>query len=101
MISFRDMTFCSASECAGFNKCPRALTDDVRSDARRWWGNDNAPISRFANPKLLKCYVALDPLHTRRSDVNRNDLDRPKVGQTGQAASDLPEVAADPGDSKD
>jgi hypothetical protein len=41
MICYRDTTFC-ISECA--TECNAKLTDEVRRDAVRWWGNDDAPI---------------------------------------------------------
>lgn len=44
MISYRDMAFCSRADCANFSTCERALTDEVRQDAIRWWGSEDAPI---------------------------------------------------------
>ncbi|WP_332764004.1 hypothetical protein [Phenylobacterium sp.] len=43
MICFRDKTFCAA-DCATAD-CHRKLTDQVRADARRWWGKPGAPIA--------------------------------------------------------
>lgn len=63
MISYQDKTFCTARECSKFNTCGRALTDEVREQARKWWGKPGAPISRFGNPKELKCY---DPQDQRK-----------------------------------
>lgn len=49
MISYRDMTFCPYHEdCMQGKVCPRALTEDVHRGATAWWGNENAPISIFA-----------------------------------------------------
>lgn len=46
MICYRDMTFCKAfGDRCGNALCHRALTDEVRADAARWWGNEEAPIS--------------------------------------------------------
>ena len=56
MISYRDKTFCPATECQQFETCPSALTDSVRHGAELWWGKPGAPISVFDRPKALKCY---------------------------------------------
>lgn len=46
MISYRDKTFCSASQTRCQNtKCYRFLSDDEREKARIWWGSDEAPIA--------------------------------------------------------
>lgn len=42
MICYRDMTFCTA-KC--FTECARKLTEEVRLDAVKWWGNEDAPIA--------------------------------------------------------
>ena len=56
MISFRDMTFCNAPECAKFSTCHRALTPDVIASAIRWWRGPNPPICQFSKPKENDCY---------------------------------------------
>lgn len=56
MISFYDKTFCTARECSKFSDCSRALTDEVKARAEKWWGGLNPPIACFENPKELKCY---------------------------------------------
>jgi hypothetical protein len=61
MMSFRDMTFCPGDGCAKFDTCPRALTTAVQDAAKRWWGGDGAPISRFTDPRALTCYEATAP----------------------------------------
>lgn len=43
MFSYRDMTFCSASECAN-KECNRYLSEFVLEGARTWGGED-APIA--------------------------------------------------------
>ena len=43
MMCFRDMTFCSAP-CAA-SGCDRKLTDRVKDDADKWWGQPGAPIA--------------------------------------------------------
>lgn len=49
MMCYRDMTFCLyCIDCLSGKDCPRALTDKVQQDAIMWWGNDNAPISIYA-----------------------------------------------------
>ena len=54
MLCYRDMTFCSGDGCAKFNKCFRALTEDVKARAR----HANMDISFFADPKQQECYEA-------------------------------------------
>ncbi len=44
---YKDMTFCEYKDCVKFEQCIRALTKKVEEDARRWWGNKNAPFSVF------------------------------------------------------
>ena len=43
MMGFRDMTFCCA--LCDNEDCHRKLTDKVRDDAVKWWGDDGAPIA--------------------------------------------------------
>lgn len=48
MICYKDMTFCPFwSDCSNAANCHRALTDDVREAAARWWPGDDAPIAQF------------------------------------------------------
>jgi hypothetical protein len=49
MISYKDMTFCSA-ECANLS-CHRNLTEAEREKAIKWWGSEDFPIalSDFSN----------------------------------------------------
>lgn len=42
-LCFRDMEFCTAA-CAT-KDCVRRLTNEVRIEARAWWGEDGAPIA--------------------------------------------------------
>jgi hypothetical protein len=44
MLCFKDMSFCSASDCIN-ETCSRRLTDEVHAEARRWWGKEGAPIA--------------------------------------------------------
>lgn len=59
MMCYRDMTFCTGGSplCAKFKECPRALTETVQKAAEHWWGSPNAPISHYAEPHTLPCYV--------------------------------------------
>ncbi|GIW77912.1 MAG: hypothetical protein KatS3mg104_2975 [Phycisphaerae bacterium] len=51
MISYKDRTFCPFHEgCALGKHCDRALTDLVISEAIKWWGDVDAPISMFTEP---------------------------------------------------
>ena len=56
MIPYQDRTFCTASQCSNFKACNRALTQEVRDRAARWWGGVNPPIARFSDPEALPCY---------------------------------------------
>lgn len=56
MIGYRDMTFCRGGGCTKFDKCSKALTEDVKANARKWWNGNNPPIAQFVNPKKLECY---------------------------------------------
>ena len=70
MISYRDMTFCTGGNprCAAFDGCPRALTDDVKAGAGKWWNPTGdpkeqelmelvgPPIAQFREPEGLECY---------------------------------------------
>jgi hypothetical protein len=48
MMCYKDRTFCTYwKECKSGEKCPSALTDDVRSGAKKWWGSDDAPIAMY------------------------------------------------------
>ena len=49
MITFKDMTFCAFDDaCSKGEGCPRALTDEIVVAAKKWWGEDGAPISVFS-----------------------------------------------------
>lgn len=41
MICYQDRLYCVTPGC----QCERALTDEVKAAARRWWGSDNPPIA--------------------------------------------------------
>lgn len=58
MMCFKDMTFCDAKSCTHFGdkpKCFRSLTDKVKAEAEKWWGNDKYPICIFTDKP--ECYV--------------------------------------------
>lgn len=46
MMAYRDRWFCPFhEECEHGQTCDRALTDEVRAKAERWWGDDDPPIA--------------------------------------------------------
>jgi len=59
MMCYKDMTFCTywyicMDGSAG--NCPRALTEDVKRDADKWWGTEGAPIAVFLErPSCFYC----------------------------------------------
>lgn len=63
MIVYRDMTFCKESTCGEFGdgKCPRSLTEKVKANADKWWGQleGSAPISIFM--ETPDCFVEMKP----------------------------------------
>lgn len=72
MFCYRDMTFCPYHEnCLDSKDCHRALTDEVKEKAKKWWGSSKGepPICVFAEEpecfrtsksvaKRLKCMKA-------------------------------------------
>lgn len=56
MLCYRDMTFCDYKCCAKFDKCDRALTDKVYTDAEKWM--HGGPICIYAEKPV--CYTDLD-----------------------------------------
>jgi hypothetical protein len=54
MIHFRDKTLCEFKKCAKFETCPRALTDDLIEQGRKWWGSDDFPVSIYISEP--ECY---------------------------------------------
>lgn len=65
MLCYADRTFCNATECERFTHCPRALTDEVKQAAIRWWGNDDPPVALYANPRDLQCYTPPQKTHAK------------------------------------
>jgi hypothetical protein len=56
-MNYRDMTFCNHwKNCAKAEFCPRALTPEIATAARKWWGADGAPIAVFVEQP--KCHAA-------------------------------------------
>jgi len=44
MICYRDTTFCTFwKDCKDGNDCTRALTEEVKEQAARWWKDWNLP----------------------------------------------------------
>ena len=54
MMCYKDKTFCTQSTCANWNTCDRALTDEVKEQADKWWGKPGAPIAIFTDKP--NCY---------------------------------------------
>jgi hypothetical protein len=60
MISYMDRTFCPYwGNCEAGKGCPRALTEEVKKDAVKWWGSDDAPICVYGSPP--QCYEEMEP----------------------------------------
>lgn len=63
-MGYKDRTFCISPNCV--NNCGRKLTENIRKDAKAWWGGDDAPISvgYFCGPKeecLVDKFVKNNP----------------------------------------
>ena len=57
MMCYRDSTFCPYyNECSKGKTCRWALTDKVKSDADKWWGNEGAPICVYDGKP--ECFIA-------------------------------------------
>ncbi len=54
MICYRDRTFCPFDTCKHFETCKIALTEQVKKDAKKWWGKDNPPIAEYVDKP--NCY---------------------------------------------
>jgi hypothetical protein len=56
-VSYRDMTFCTRYPATcGNEKCPRALTDAVREDAKEWWGDGGGKVPiAVGDMRVLHC----------------------------------------------
>ncbi len=62
MICYKDKTFCKFYEqCRHGTTCPDALTDKVKEDAVKWWGDKDTapPIAMYMEPPG-RCYEAKD-----------------------------------------
>ena len=58
MLCYKDSTFCTFyQECKNGSKCSRVLTDKVKEDAKRWWGNEDYPICIYSDKP--DCFVEL------------------------------------------
>ena len=55
MICFADKTFCEDRECAKFNECKDALTEEVSKRAEKWWGDKGASVSVYKG--RLDCFI--------------------------------------------
>lgn len=57
MLCYKDKTFCQGDGCARFGtSCDQSLTPEVDALANFF----GLPISRFTEPKKLKCYEEKD-----------------------------------------
>lgn len=57
MMCYKDREFCTGDGCAKFERCPRALTQEVRAATVRWWGSEeNVPLAVCEDPTKLECY---------------------------------------------
>ena len=54
MICYKDRTFCPFEGCKHFYICKEALTEEVKQKAYKWWGTEDAPISRMTDKP--NCY---------------------------------------------
>lgn len=56
MMCYRDRTFCPFyAECGDGDGCRAALTQQVKDDAKKWWGNEDAPIAVYTDkPQCFK-----------------------------------------------
>jgi hypothetical protein len=56
MIGYKDRCWCTERGCISFGKdCDRALTNEVKLQAEKWWGSPGAPINVFAEKP--ECFV--------------------------------------------
>jgi hypothetical protein len=45
MLCYKDKAFCPFhTECNNGKNCEAALTEQIKIDAVKWWGNEDAPI---------------------------------------------------------
>ena len=50
MICYRDRTFCPFwKDCRLGSECSRALTQEVKDAAAKWWGDENPPIAFYVD----------------------------------------------------
>lgn len=56
MIAYKDKTWCTEKTCISFgNGCSRALTEEVKKDAEKWWGKPGAPV--YTLSERPDCYL--------------------------------------------
>jgi hypothetical protein len=61
MTSYRDRTYCAASECAHFARCDRAFSDQIRQKAK----DAKLPVSIM---QKMECYEA------KTESLNNGDI---------------------------
>jgi hypothetical protein len=49
MMCYKDATFCEFDDCAHWDDCDRAFTEEEREKATKWWGNEEAPVCFFVS----------------------------------------------------
>ena len=54
MMCYRDMTFCTESNCRDWETCPQAYTTEIEKNAKLWWGSEEPPIAVFMGQP--ECY---------------------------------------------
>ena len=56
MICYKDITFCTFFPlCKNGHKCKVALTEKIKNDAVKWWGDENAPICIYSD--FPDCFI--------------------------------------------
>jgi hypothetical protein len=44
-LCFRDRSYCTMSDFCATEPCDRKVTPEVRAEAVKWWGGEDAPFS--------------------------------------------------------
>lgn len=55
MMCYKDMTWCTFSDCKNKDNCHRYFTKEDRARATKWWGNEDFPLAYFAEKP--DCFV--------------------------------------------
>jgi hypothetical protein len=65
MLCYRDKTFCSFSDCKEYNRCHRAITQEVKDGANRI----GLPICRFVEQP--DCFQEYSRSMRKRLDIQK------------------------------